>query len=197
MEKDEIQIQGVSLQITNQNSFSQQQKSVLQIHDPNAMLDRDLIDNVSSEIINATSYEDETHLENLDSNKSCEIKTIQSLQNSLETNSNPETIFMNKDFPTKVNEEELQAKQLLSAKRSLETNLYLILAFIVVLGSTIILPRKEFFTVIAFSIMKGAMPILTIIVNFGTIRSVMTQYKDGLKQTFSNISQIIILRLIC
>ena len=103
MEKDEIQIQGVSLQITNQNSFSQQQKSVLQIHDPNAMLDRDLIDNVSREIINATSYEDETHLENLDSNKSCEIKTIQSLQNSLETNSNPETNFMNKDSPTKVN----------------------------------------------------------------------------------------------
>ena len=106
------------------------------------MLDRDLIDNVSSEIINATSYEDETHLTNLDCNKSCEIETIQSLQNNLETSSNPETNFMNKDSPTKVNEEALLAKQLLSAKRSLETNLYLILALIVVLGSTIILPRK-------------------------------------------------------
>ena len=197
MEKDEIQIQGVSLQITNQNSFSQQQKSVLQIHDPNAMLDIELINNVSSEIINATSYEDETNFTNLDSNKSCEIRTIQSLQNNLETSSNPETNFSNKDSPTEVNEETLQAKQLLSAKRSLETNLYLILAFIVVLGSTIILPRKEFFTVIAFSIMKGSMPIMTTIVNFGTIRSVITQYKDGLKHTFSNISQTVILRLIC
>ena len=173
----------------SQDSVSHQDKVDLQSPSIEAIVDIGPQDNNWSEIL---SSEANNSLSDKKSNNSGEFETIGLPNKSLKTEGDPTP----KDSPTKVCQEALQAKQLSSAKRSLETNFFLLLAFMSVFVTLIILPKKEVFSLIAFSTMKGAMPILTTIVNFGTIRSVMAQYKEGLKHTLSDIFQNVLLQLI-
>ena len=81
----------------------------------------------------------------------------------------------------KAKNEVLQARQLSAAKRSLETNLLIIIVFAFVYAIVILLPRREIFCLFVMSLMKGMMPVLTTIANFGTIQSVIFQYWEYLK----------------
>ena len=176
----------------SQDSVSHQDKVDLQSPSIEAIVDIGPQDNNWSEIHSIVSFEANNSLADKKSNNSGEFEAIGLPNKSLKTEGDPTP----KDSPTKVCQEALQAKQLSSAKRSLETNFFLLLAFMLVFVTLIILPKKEVFSSIAFSTMKGAMPILTTIVNFGTIRSVMAQYKEGLKHTLSDIFQNVLLQLI-
>ena len=75
--------------------------------------------------------------------------------------------------------------QILSAKRSLVTNLSCCSIFVVGHLIIILLPKgaRSYFSVIVFTLVKGAMPILTTIANFGTMQFVISQYFDYF-QTF-------------
>ena len=70
-------------------------------------------------------------------------------------------------------EEELKASQLLSATRSFKFNLYILSLFCILSAATAFVPNKKFYSVIVSSITKGLMPILTMIANFVTIRSLI------------------------
>ena len=80
------------------------------------------------------------------------------------------------------NQEKCNA-QILSAKRSLITNVCLIFFFMASHCIVVLLPEKEriYFCVIVFAIAKGAMPICTTIANFGTVQFVISQYLTNLK----------------
>ena len=67
-------------------------------------------------------------------------------------------------------------RQLLCAKRSLETNMFLYSITVLNALVLILIPKREFYTVFTFSIIKGSMPLLTTVANFGTIRKVIKQY---------------------
>jgi hypothetical protein len=79
------------------------------------------------------------------------------------------------------NEDNLKSQQISSAKRSLQTNLALITLFIFVLVFLYFIPNRQFLSVLIFSMLKGALPIFTTVANFGTIRSVIRQYYEYLK----------------
>ncbi len=79
------------------------------------------------------------------------------------------------------NEDNLKSQQILSAKRSLQTNLALVTLFISVLVFLYFIPNRPFFSGLMYSMLKGALPIFTTIANFGTIRSVIRQYYEYLK----------------
>jgi hypothetical protein len=75
-------------------------------------------------------------------------------------------------------EEEKTRAQLEAATRSILTNLILGIIFVSVL-STLVLVRdlwRPYFYVAVFTIMRGLMPLLTAIANFGTVKSVAWQY---------------------
>jgi len=75
-------------------------------------------------------------------------------------------------------EEEKTRAQLEAATRSILTNLILGIIFVSVL-STLVLVRdlwRPYFYVAIFTIMRGLMPLLTAIANFGTVKSVAWQY---------------------
>ncbi len=79
------------------------------------------------------------------------------------------------------NEDNLKSQQISSAKRSLQTNLALITLFISVLVFLYFIPNRQFLSVLIFSMLKGALPIFTTVANFGTIRLVIRQYYEYLK----------------
>ena len=79
------------------------------------------------------------------------------------------------------NEDNLKSQQISSAKRSLQTNLALITLFIFVLVFLYFIPNRQFLSVLIFSMLKGALPIFTTVANFGTIRLVIRQYYEYLK----------------
>ena len=116
-----------------------------------------------------------TNGRNLETNSSEIITNIESVSNKSET-SVKEIVNA-----TRNETDDLTERQLLAAKRSLKTNLLLIFAFVFVYGIAILLPRREIFCLIVLSVMKGAMPIFTTIANFGTIQSVVLQYRDFFK----------------
>ncbi len=64
--------------------------------------------------------------------------------------------------------------------RSLITNLSCLSIFVVGHIIIVLLPKSisSFFSVIVFTLVKGALPILTTIANFGTIQFVISQYYD-------------------
>ena len=70
-------------------------------------------------------------------------------------------------------DKELKASQLLSATRSFKFNLYTLSLFFTLSAATAFVPNKKFYSVIVSSITKGLMPILTMIANFVTIRSLI------------------------
>ena len=76
--------------------------------------------------------------------------------------------------------EEKRMAQIDSAKRSLVTNL--VCMFVFIAGSSLLallpVPFNNYFAVIFFTFVKGLMPILTTVANFGTVRSVYLQYKE-------------------
>ncbi len=73
--------------------------------------------------------------------------------------------------------------QILTAKRSLITNLAFTGYLIVTHAIIALLPATEriFYSVIVFSLFKGSLPILTAIANFGTIQSVVRNYWNYLR----------------
>ncbi len=75
--------------------------------------------------------------------------------------------------------------QLAAAKRSLKTNLVLLSTFVVLITILIFVESSipNYFTVIVFTLMKSAMPILTTMANFGTVKQVAGQYWNCLKET--------------
>ena len=82
--------------------------------------------------------------------------------------------------------------QIQSAKRSLLTNITLMMFFTASHSSIFLLPEPEriVFTVAVFSLLKGVMPIGTTIANFGTIQVLVSKYwsilkKDSEQQTNS------------
>ena len=79
------------------------------------------------------------------------------------------------------NEESLKADQISSAKRSLQTNLAIITLFILFFFFLFYIPNRQFFSVLIYSVLKGLLPFFTTIANFGTVRSVIRQYYDNLK----------------
>ncbi len=84
--------------------------------------------------------------------------------------------------PKTASEEKTEA-QILAAKRSLITNLVLIGQSLLI-DMTMPLITKDYlglFIVFCFTILKGALPILTTIANFGTVANVISQYWTYLK----------------
>ena len=70
--------------------------------------------------------------------------------------------------------------------RSIETNLVLVVIFVVVYGAFIFMSGKvrQSYSLFAFSTLKGLLPICTTIANFGTVHSVMIQYCQYFKSKF-------------
>ena len=69
-------------------------------------------------------------------------------------------------------------KEFEAARRSLKTNLVLILAFVLA-NLFLLLPSKTwqaYWTVLIFSVQKGAMPILTTATNFGLVKNMFSFY---------------------
>jgi len=95
-----------------------------------------------------------------------------SISNVIELITEDEQILLSRK-----NEEKLKA-QILCAKRSLITNLFCCLLFVFGHAMVVLLPTdvRIYISVIIFTTVKGAMPILTTIANFGTVQSVVSQY---------------------
>jgi hypothetical protein len=72
------------------------------------------------------------------------------------------------------NNEEAVSLEIAATARSLKTNL--ILSFVFIAGFLFVANFSETLNVIALSTMKGMVPVLTTIANFGKIQNVMTQY---------------------
>jgi hypothetical protein len=70
--------------------------------------------------------------------------------------------------------------QIDSAKRSLVTNFISISVFIVSAFLVFLLPIhiRPYFGVVDLTFIKGLMPVLSTVANFGTVKSVFLQYKD-------------------
>jgi hypothetical protein len=75
--------------------------------------------------------------------------------------------------------EEKLVAQIKSAKGSLVTNLICISVFFVGSSLTALLPVHigSYFGVIVYTFIKGLMPVLSTVANFGTVRSVYLQFK--------------------
>jgi hypothetical protein len=73
---------------------------------------------------------------------------------------------------------------MLAAERSLKTNLALGLFFLTIISCIAFVANawRPYFTLIALSAMKGALPIMTTIANFGTVKTIVSQYCDYAKQ---------------
>jgi hypothetical protein len=78
-------------------------------------------------------------------------------------------------------EEELKTRaQLAAATRSMKTNLILGTMFVLVLSTLMLVPDfwRPYCYVVVFTIMRGTMPLLTAIANFGTVKFVAVQFLD-------------------
>jgi hypothetical protein len=100
-------------------------------------------------------------------------------QIDLQTNSNGTSLSdLIQDQPTDTIDNK-QMAQITSAKRSLVTNMICISVFFV--GFLMFLLPVEiriYFNVFVFTLIKGLMPVLTALANFGTVQSVFVQYKE-------------------
>lgn len=86
----------------------------------------------------------------------------------------------------RVQAEERRQAEIRAATRSIETNLVLVVIFVVVYGAFIFMSGKvrQSYSLFAFSTLKGLLPICTTIANFGTVHSVMIQYCQYFKSKF-------------
>ena len=89
----------------------------------------------------------------------------------------------NKELCTGADSEEKTEAQILAAKRSLITNLVLIGQSLLIDMAMPLISKEyfSFFIVFCFTILKGALPILTTIANFGTVANFISQYWTYLK----------------
>jgi len=87
---------------------------------------------------------------------------------------------------------EKQLAQIDSAKRSLLTNLIFIFVFFAVSFLVFWLPveARNYVCVFFYTLIKGLMPLLSTVANFGTIQTVFLQYKE-------HFSQLYVIKLIC
>jgi hypothetical protein len=115
-------------------------------------------------------------LKNLCKSSSSSASDDISLKNSKVLNIQNATASVVEIKSQQTDKDNLVSRQLISAKKSLETNLLILVVFFFLFAILIMLPNREFFSVLAFTVLKGAMPLLTTIVNFGTVQSVMRQY---------------------
>ena len=90
------------------------------------------------------------------------------------------------DDVLRVQAEERRQAEIRAATRSIETNLVLVVIFVVVYGAFIFMSGKvrQSYSLFAFSTLKGLLPICTTIANFGTVHSVMIQYCQYFKSKF-------------
>jgi len=136
--------------------------------------DASKIDKTSSEANNENTSEanEETKENRKDLGNNPKMTNTGSISNIIEIITEDEQILLSRK-----NEEKLKA-QILCAKRSLITNLFCCLLFIVGHAVVVFLPTdvRIQISVIIFTTVKGAMPILTTISNFGTVQSVIFQY---------------------
>jgi hypothetical protein len=88
--------------------------------------------------------------------------------------------------------EEKQMAQIDSAKRSLVTNLICISIFFANCILLFFLPVhiSYYYGVFFITFVKGLMPVISTVANFGTVRSVFLQYKEY-------ISQLRVVKIIC
>jgi hypothetical protein len=78
----------------------------------------------------------------------------------------------------------LAASEIAAAARSLKTNLILSLVFII--GFYFLASFSEILTVVIVSAMKGLVPILTTIANFGKIQHVLALYGQRIYFTLTD-----------
>jgi hypothetical protein len=86
-------------------------------------------------------------------------------------------------------EEEKTKAQLTAATRSMITNGILGATFLFLWITIMFIPDfwRPYFFVILFSVMRGSMPLMTAIANFGTVKSVAMQYLGFFQQVFNKI----------
>ena len=74
--------------------------------------------------------------------------------------------------------EEKTREQISAAERSLKTNFVVAGVFCLLFGVLVLLSKtaKSYFSVMVFSLVKTALPVLTALANFGTVQSVLSQY---------------------
>jgi pentapeptide MXKDX repeat protein len=86
-------------------------------------------------------------------------------------------------------EEEKTKAQLTAATRSMITNGILGATFLFLWITIIFIPDfwRPYFFVILFSVMRGSMPLMTAIANFGTVKSVALQYLGFFQQVFNKM----------
>ncbi len=104
-------------------------------------------------------------------------ESVQAIAASTVTETVLENIKEVDDQMKQKSEEKIQA-QISAAERSLKTNFVVAGLFFSLFGLLIVMPKtaKAYFTIIYFSLLKTALPVLTAIANFGTVQSVVTQY---------------------
>ena len=79
--------------------------------------------------------------------------------------------------------------QILAAERSLNTNLVLGLLFCITFTVFLFVSKnlRVYLTVIVFSVMKAALPLLTTLANFGTVQSVASQYWNYIRENIFHL----------
>ncbi len=109
-------------------------------------------------------------------------ETIENSSHTCKTELQPFDDKEGEELAATLNEERRQA-EIRAAKRSIETNLVVGLVFFLVYGIFILMSSeiRQSFGIIAFSMLKGLLPIFTTVANFGTVHSVMLQYWKYLK----------------
>jgi hypothetical protein len=81
-------------------------------------------------------------------------------------------------------QEEKCKEQVLSAIKALQTNFVLIVLLSFIFFSLIFVSKRlgMYLSVVGFSVMKAAMPLLTTLANFKIVQSVVNQYWNSLLQ---------------
>ncbi len=95
-----------------------------------------------------------------------------------------ETQWSSESFIAKIarkDEEDQTRAQLSAARRSLKTNLVLLIVFLLLVFSHFIYPT--IYAYVATSLLKAVMPILTTVVNFGTIKEMAARYCEYIKHS--------------
>ena len=164
--------EGTENQIPNENSYHKR----LSRSDQNGA---SRIVRVESEEIQVLSDEP---IDNTISNNNGNLEPEKKPKTSLLMNQN--ILKMEKDILPRQEEEKSRA-QLAAATRSIRTNLILGAIFISVLSILLLVPAfwRPYFFVVVFTVMRGSMPMLTAIANFGTVKFVALQYLDSIYHT--------------
>ena len=111
------------------------------------------------------------------------FKNVENNHESLDEAENEAEIKMQSILELQQEQKKCQA-QILAAERSLHTNLVLGVLFFITFCTLMFVSKslRVYLTVIIFSVMKAAMPLMTTLANFGTVQSVACQYWDYISQ---------------